>query len=150
MSLPEIIKDKNKVIAIIIRKNIKVNGIQFFSPKNYPFQVGFHNREKGILLKPHLHPLHNFFIKSSQEVLFVLTGKIRIDFYNNRKNFLKFKILGSDDSVLLVSGGHGVKFLQKSKIFEVKQGPYRGKKAAKIFIQPMRKPPPIRRGDEAV
>jgi len=51
MSLSEIVKDKNKVINVVIRKNIKVNGIEFSSSKNYSFQVSFHNREKGTLLK---------------------------------------------------------------------------------------------------
>jgi hypothetical protein len=134
MSVPEIVKHKNKIIAIIVRKNIKVKGVKFFTPDDYPFQIGFHNRPKNTFLKPHLHPAHNFFIKSSQEVLYILKGKIKVDLYSNDKKFIKYKILNGGDSILFVGGGHAVKFLKKSKIFEIKQGPYPGDKKAKIFI----------------
>ena len=134
MSAPEIIKNQSKIIAIIIRKNISINGVKFFTPHSYPFQIGFHNRPKDTFLKPHLHPIHNFFIKSSQEVLYVLTGKISVDLYSLNKNFIGQKILKGGDSILFVNGGHAIKFLKKSKIFEVKQGPYVGDKKAKIFI----------------
>ncbi|PIS09481.1 hypothetical protein COT75_01270 [Candidatus Beckwithbacteria bacterium CG10_big_fil_rev_8_21_14_0_10_34_10] len=130
----ETIKDKSKTIAVVIRKNIKVKGLKFFSSPNYPFQIGFHNREKNTVLKAHFHPGHNFFIKLSQEVLFILKGKIRVDLYNSKKKFLKSKILKGGDSIFFVAGGHGVKFLEKTKIYEVKQGPYLGDKKAKIFI----------------
>lgn len=130
----EVIQSKNKVIAIVVRKSTRVKGVKFFTPGDYPFQVGFHNRDKNTYLKPHIHPVHNFYIKSSQEVLYVLEGKIKVDLYSNKKKFISFKILKSGDSILLVSGGHGVKFLKKSKVFEVKQGPYVGDDKAKIFI----------------
>lgn len=134
MSSHEIVRFKKKVIAIIIRKNVKVEGIKFYSPQNYPFQIGFHNRPAQTVLKPHFHPPHNFFIKSNQEVLFILKGKIKISLYNQENKYLASKVLTTGDSILFVSGGHGVKFLQKSKIFEVKQGPYPGDKKAKVFI----------------
>lgn len=134
MSSPEIIKHQKKIIAIIIRKNIKVKGVKFFTPSDYPFQIGFHNRPKNVVLKPHLHPIHNFFIKSSQEVLYILDGQIKIDLYSDKKKVIQSVILNSGDGILFVSGGHGIKFLKDSKIFEVKQGPYVGDTLAKIFI----------------
>lgn len=134
MSLTKIVRFKKKVIAIIIRKNLKVDGIKFFSPKHYPFQIGFHNRPKKTILKPHFHPPHNFLIKSNQEVLFILQGKIKVNLYNNQKKLITQEILSTGDSILFVSGGHGITFLKKSKIFEVKQGPYIGDKKGKIFI----------------
>lgn len=130
----EIIRDKRKILAIIIRKKIKTQDVSFFSPKNFPLQIGFHNRPKNTFIKPHFHPPHNFFIKSNQEVLFVLSGKIKISLYNKQKKLIAQKILFSGDSILLANGGHAVKFLANSKIFEVKQGPYPGEKKAKIFF----------------
>ncbi len=136
MSSLDIVKSNKKTIAIIIRNNIAVKGVKFFSPKDYPFQIGFHNRPEKTVLKPHKHPAHNFFIKSSQEVLYILRGKIRVDLYDNgnKKKLLCRKTLKDGDSILFVSGGHGVTFLKDSKIFEVKQGPYVGDDKAKIFI----------------
>ena len=134
MSGLQVIKSNGKVIAIIIRKGINIKGVKFFTPPHYPFQIGFHNRKKNTYLKPHLHPVHNFYIKSSQEVLYILQGKVRINLYSDEKKFICYKILNSGDSVLLVNGGHGVKLLKDSKIFEVKQGPYVGDEKAKVFI----------------
>jgi len=134
MPKAEIVKSQNKVIAIIVKKKTKVKEIEFFTPRSYPFQIGLHHRKKGTVLKPHLHPLCCFYIKSSQEVLYVLEGKIKIELFGNNKKFLENKILKTGDSILFVSGGHGVKFLKNSRVFEVKQGPYRGKEKSKIFI----------------
>lgn len=134
MSLPEVVKKNSKVIAIVVRKNIKVKEVEFFSPKNYPFQIGFHDRPKNTYLKPHLHPLKNFYIKSAQEVLYVLEGKIKIDLYDEKKKLVGHKTLNSGDSILFVSGGHGIKFIKKSRVFEVKQGPFFGDKKAKTYI----------------
>lgn len=134
MSGAEIVKDKNQTIAIIVRKNIKIKGVRFFTPANYPFQIGFHHRPKDVILKPHRHPAHNYFIRSSQEVLYVLEGKIKVFLYNNKGKTAGNRILNGGDSVLFVSGGHGIKFLKKSKVFEVKQGPYPGDEKAKIYL----------------
>lgn len=134
MSSLETVKSGRLTIAIIIRSNIKIKGVKFFTPPSYPFQIGFHNRPKNIKLKPHLHPIHNFFIKSSQEVLYLLNGKIKVDLYDENKKFLVAKILKTGDSILFVGGGHGIKFLEASRIFEIKQGPYVGDVKAKIFI----------------
>lgn len=130
----EIIKKGKSVLAIIVRGDIKEKGVKFFTPHDYPFQIGFHNRKKGIILKPHYHPIQNFNIKSSQEVLYVLLGSIKVDLYGINNKIFKSIILQTGDSILFVSGGHGVKFLKNSKVFEVKQGPYFGDKKAKIFI----------------
>lgn len=134
MSLSEVVKKNNKVLAIVVRKNIKVKGVEFFTPKSYPFQIGFHDRPKDTYLKPHLHPLKNFYVKSTQEVLYVLEGKIKVDLYDDKKKLVNSKILNSGDSILFVSGGHGIKFLKKSRVFEVKQGPFFGDKKAKTYI----------------
>lgn len=134
MSSIETIKSGKLTIAIIIRNNLKVKGVKFFTPNNYPFQIGFHDRPKNTTLKPHLHPVHNFFIESSQEVLYLLEGKIKVDLYDENKRKFTTKVLKTGDSILFVNGGHGIKFLESSRIFEIKQGPYVGDVKAKIFI----------------
>lgn len=125
-----------KLIAIIFRKSIKVSNLKFFTDKKNPFQIGIHNRKKGIKLDPHFHKLEKpLIIKEIQEILFIQRGKIRIELYSSAMKLLSRKILKAGDNILLISGGHGVEFMEDSVIYEVKQGPYPGSKVAKIYFE---------------
>ena len=82
----DLIKYKKKLFAIIIKsRKIKKNGTNFISPKNFTHQVGFINRPKGHLIKPHTHKNFTRKINKTSEVLFVKSGIIRVDFYSNKK-----------------------------------------------------------------
>lgn len=123
------------LIAIIFRKNIKVEGVKFLTDETNPFQVGIHNRQKGVHLAPHVHRLDKpLIINSVQEILYIVEGKIRISLYSTNGKKIVTKILSSGDSILLVSGGHGLDFIENSRIFEIKQGPYPGSDHAKAFL----------------
>jgi len=124
-----------QLIAKIFRKNVKVSGVKFFTPLSNSFQVGIHQRPKGLKLSPHVHKLDQLLkIKTIQEILFVQEGKIKITFYTKKGKLITSKILGTSDSILLIAGGHGVEFLTDSRVFEVKQGPYPGSQNAKIYL----------------
>ena len=70
--------------------------------------------------------------------MFTKAGKIRLDFYDNNKNYLKSKILYFGVIILLTKGGHGFEMLEDSKIIEVKKGPYTEDKD-KIRFKPLEK-----------
>lgn len=133
-NLEKVIENK-KLIAIIIRKNIITDGVKFLTEETNTFQVGIHSRKKGTKLPPHIHKLEKpLTIKTIQEILYVVSGKVKVSLYGTNGKKLRSKILLSGDSILLVSGGHGVNFMEHSRIFEVKQGPYPGVTKAKAFI----------------
>lgn len=115
----------NKIIlAIILRSNYKARGIKFFTPNEFSQQLGYMNRPKGYKIIPHLHKEIHRNVKFTNEVLLIKTGKVRVDFYDEKKIYLKSKILKKGDVILLVTGGHGFEMLEKSEMIEVKQGPY--------------------------
>ncbi len=120
----EKIEVDKKVYAIIIRNNYKKEGIEFFTPDNYSQQLGYMKRPSGYEIKPHIHKKISKKIEFTQEVLFIKSGKLRVDFYNNEKQYLESKILIKGDVILLSEGGHGFKVIDECEIFEVKQGPY--------------------------
>tara|TARA_B100001113_G_C21025452_1_gene585527 strand:- start:527 stop:955 length:429 start_codon:yes stop_codon:yes gene_type:complete len=120
----EKIEVDKKVYAIIIRSNYKKEGIEFFTPDNYSQQLGYMKRPSGYEIKPHIHKKISKKIEFTQEVLFIKSGKLRVDFYNNEKQYLQSKILSKGDIILLSEGGHGFKVIDECEIFEVKQGPY--------------------------
>jgi hypothetical protein len=62
----------------------------------------------------------------TQEVLYIKKGKVRVDFYDNKKKYAFSSILNKGDVVLLADGGHGFKMIEDSEIIEIKQGPYCG------------------------
>lgn len=120
----ENIINNKKILAIILRSNYKTRGIKFFTPNEFSQQLGYMNRPKGYKIIPHLHKEIHRNVKFTNEVLLIKTGKVRVDFYDEKKIYLKSKILKKGDVILLVTGGHGFEMLEKSEMIEVKQGPY--------------------------
>ena len=115
-----------ELLSIIIRSNYEQNGIKFFTPNDFSQQLGYMKREKGYVIDPHIHrPVHRE-VHFTKEVLFIKTGKVRVDFYDDLQNYLESRILLKGDVILLAKGGHGFTMLDKSEIIEVKQGPYLG------------------------
>ena len=122
----ESIKHLGRQIAIIIRNSFYSDGIEFFTPDDYSQQLGYMNRPKDYVIPPHVHnsvPREVYFTK---EVLFIKSGKLRVDFYDDDQNYLESRILERGDVILLAFGGHGFQMLETTEIIEVKQGPYAG------------------------
>ena len=72
---------KKKLIAIILRKNFKTSGIKFFTPTNSFQQLGYMNRKKNYIINPHRHNNVLKRVTITQEVLFIKSGKLRVDLY---------------------------------------------------------------------
>ena len=133
-SVERIYRDQ-KLIAIIFRKNLKVNELEFFTDDKNPFQLGAHNRKRGVKLAPHVHKLKKpITVNTLQEWLFVTRGKILITIYTPKGHIINKKTLSTGDSILLMEEGHGVDFLEDSIIFEIKQGPFINTVHSKIFL----------------
>ncbi len=119
---------ENLLLAIIIRSDYTKEGIEFFTNDNDSQQLGYMNRPEGYVIAPHRHNLVAREVHLTQEVLFVRSGKVRVDFYDNEQNYIKSAVLTKGDVILLSDGGHGFKMLEQSEMIEVKQGPYCGER----------------------
>ena len=82
------------------------------------------NRPQGYVILPHVHDPVPREVQYTQEVLFIKSGKVLVDFYDKDRNYFESRILYQGDVILLAFGGHGFKMLEPSEIIEVKQGPY--------------------------
>lgn len=122
----ESIRCCGKELALILRHNFTKDGIEFFTPNTYSQQLGYMNRPKGYVIPPHVHNPVSREVQFTKEVLFIKSGKVRVDFYDDDQNYLESRILSRGDVVLLAFGGHGFEMLEASEIIEVKQGPYAG------------------------
>jgi mannose-6-phosphate isomerase-like protein (cupin superfamily) len=116
----------NKILSIIIRADYEKDGLEFFTPDHFSQQLAYMNRPSGYEIPPHVHNEVQREVVATKEVLFIKSGKVQVDFYNDEKDYLESRILYKGDVILLAFGGHGFKMLENSEIIEVKQGPYLG------------------------
>ena len=84
------------------------------------------NRPKGYAIPPHVHNPVVREVQYTKEVLFIKSGRVRVDFYTDSQDYLESTILEKGDVILLAYGGHGFEMLETSEVLEVKQGPYAG------------------------
>ena len=116
---------KKKLMALIVRgKYRKKKGITFFTPNESTQQFGYMKHKKEYIIKPHLHKKRMTKIYYTTEVILILKGILRVDFYKQKKKYLFSKVLKDKDIIMLVSGGHGFKVLKNLEMLEIKQGPY--------------------------
>ena len=114
----------SKIIAIIIRSSFTKDGIEFFTPSDFSQQLGYMKRGKDYHIEPHIHNSLSREVMLTQEVLFIKSGKVRVDFYSDHQEYYESRVLDSGDIILLANSGHGIVTLEESEIIEVKQGPY--------------------------
>lgn len=115
-----------KELALIIRHTFHKEGIEFLTPSTYSQQIGYMNRPAGYVIAPHVHNPVPREVQFTKEVLFIKSGKLRVDFYADDQTYLESTILNAGDVILLAFGGHGFEMLEATEIIEVKQGPYAG------------------------
>lgn len=130
----EKIEENDKILAIILRGSYKAEGVSFITDRNNSFQVGMLSHKRGARIKPHMHKSLLRKISDTQEVLHIEQGAVEVEFYNENERYIGKRILNSDDTILLISGGHGFNMLEDARIIEIKQGPYDGKEKDKTIL----------------
>jgi mannose-6-phosphate isomerase-like protein (cupin superfamily) len=115
-----------KLLALILRADYQAEGIVFFTPGDFSQQLGYMRRPAGHVIPPHVHNEVLREVTLTNEVLFVRSGRVRVDFYDEERHYLESRVLASGDIILLARGGHGFEMLEPSEMVEVKQGPYSG------------------------
>lgn len=121
------IEHQGQVLALLLRAEFNKSGIHFLTPGNFSQQLGYMKRPEGYVIVPHDHNPVPRTIEWTQEVLFIKSGKVRLDLYApDSREYLESHVLNPGDVVLLAHGGHGLVMVEESEIIEVKQGPYAG------------------------
>ena len=121
----EKIYNKKKLYALIVRSSYKKkSGVNFFTDKSATQQFGYMNHKKNHIILPHRHNMRVSKILFTTEVIIIMEGILRVDFYDPKEKYLFSKKLYANDLIMLSNGGHGFKVLKDVKMIEVKQGPY--------------------------
>lgn len=126
-------------LALIIRRTFHKDGIEFFTPGSYSQQIGYMNRPAGYVIAPHVHTPVTREVHYTKEVLFIKSGRVRVDFYSEAQAYLESTVLEAGDVILLAYGGHGFEMLEPTEMIEVKQGPYAGDRDKTRFEPSARK-----------
>lgn len=122
----EYIKDKEHILAIIISHRFNEKGIHFFTPDEFSQQLAYMNHPAGKIIEPHYHNPVQRSVVYTQEVLVIKKGKLKVNFYDERQDFIEDRVLHEGDVILLSAGGHGFEVLEDLEMIEIKQGPYQG------------------------
>ncbi len=121
------------VCATLIRAHYKKSGIEFFTKPSDTLQLGYMNWQAGHKIQPHVHRPVPRDVEFTHEVLFVKSGKVRVEFYDEACKFSCSTILNAGDVILLTQCGHGFEMLEDCEMIEVKQGPYAGEQDKERF-----------------
>lgn len=130
----QLITHNNQILAIIIKADYSKDGVEFFTPNDFSQQLAFMKHPKGKVIDAHIHNIVSREVKYTKEVLVIRKGKLRVDFYDDERNYIESHIVSSGDIVLLAYGGHGFKCLDNVEMVEIKQGPYLGDKDKVRFV----------------
>lgn len=119
------IQDSNgNLIAQIVNVNEADGYKQFYTENEEDIQFGIFNLPNNEKIQKHYHPEQARKIKTTSEVLILLSGSMKVSLYDESQKHLKDITLNEGNVLITVSGGHGIEVLEDSKFIEIKQGPY--------------------------
>lgn len=137
-SLPSAIEHvahQGELFGIVIRAYLPHEGYNFVSDPDDSLQVGVNHYTRGDIVKPHYHLPVDRSLKNTLEVLHIDSGKCILTFYDHEQRAVHRSQLNEGDTVILMSGGHGLEILGNTRIVEIKQGPYLGREKDKAFFE---------------
>jgi len=123
----EIIQDKDKIIAIILRSGDFPEGLNFHNSNDDFVIVSTWNYPKGRKSSTHSHRIAERTTNLTQEMIYLKKGKVRAKFYSEDDKLLKEVILNEGDLIIILAGGHGFETLEdNTQVIEARNGPYLG------------------------
>lgn len=122
----EQIKDKNgNLLCIVYRDSDWVEGLNFITDNPLFIQVGSWWYQEGKKLAKHKHNLVPREANITQEMVYVKSGSMRADIFDQEMNLVTKLVLKNGDLAIMAFGGHGYQILEdNTKIIEAKNGPF--------------------------
>ncbi len=120
----KLIKDNNVIYAKIIKAGNNCSDISFFTEENDELQYGIINRKKDYKTGAHYHNHIKNKCRKIDEIIIILEGSARVDFYNDKGIYIKSTIIKTNDSIIIYKGGHNVVYQEDTKFYIIKPGNY--------------------------
>ena len=102
------------------------DGSEWFGEGHFPLQASRMVFRSGKEFKPHKHVLNPRLIKRTQEAFIVISGRMAVEIFNEKKEFIASFEAKAGDLILLYKGYHAVKILEDCVAYEIKAGQYDG------------------------
>lgn len=118
------IKDNDVLYAKIIRADYNPTETEFFTDEKDELQLGVMFYQKNHKTGAHYHNRLKSKTNQTDEIIFVQNGLIRIDFYNDKGEYIKSIEAKTGDTVILYKGGHNFVFEENTKLLSIKKGAY--------------------------
>ena len=132
--MKHVIKDEiGNTIAIVLSQYSLKPGIEFVRDPEDSLQLARMVKSENEEVPDHFHNAVERTIIGTGEVLFLERGVVSISIYDDSQELIEELILVSGEAIVLLRGGHGLKMLEDTIIYEVKQGPYLGKNDKTFF-----------------
>lgn len=126
MNVKEVKKD-NEVLARLVKAEDWNEGLGFYSKDEEVIQVGTWQYNSGKELMKHIHNEVERKIVRTNEVLYVVSGKVKAFIYDLEETMVEELIVDAGDTLILLDCGHGYEIMEDStKVIEIKNGPYLG------------------------
>ena len=117
------IEINGEIFALLVsNENISEN-TEWFGNQFESLQASRMKYSAGKIFRVHRHTLNPRTIKRTQESFVVISGRIAVDVYQN-KEFLGSLEAVPGEAIFIYRGGHGVRILEDSVIYEIKAGQY--------------------------
>lgn len=125
---------EGELLGVLISGSAAEDGFQLVGSNEDALQVGRNSRPAGYYARAHYHPPSApAKLAARQEMLHVLSGRIRVDLFTIGGGVGPSFEACAGDTVFL-RAGHAVTFIERSELLELKQGPYPGPAADKIWL----------------
>lgn len=122
----EHIEHEGQPLAFLIRKDYAPAKTEFLTPSEAFQQIGMIVYNGGQSITPHIHTPIERHVIGTPETLIVRSGRMEVTLYSADRQVVAVRELKAGDTILLISGGHGISMIEDTVLLEVKQGPYAG------------------------
>ena len=123
----------NTLIGQVYDLNL-AKGVSFPTSNEHAFQFGFGLIDEDKVLVPHIHKRVERTVQTTSEFLYVINGLMTIEIYSEDEEHVETVTLNDNQALLQHVGGHKISFQKGTRYFEIKQGPYYGRKFDKYNI----------------
>lgn len=124
-----------KPLHILFRKSEIVETRTDISREDEYLQVSAYSPSKGTAYRPHIHLPITRTTEITQECWIVISGSVKVTYYDKNKNIIHTDTLGPGDCTITFRGGHTYEILEDDTVvYEIKTGPYFGQTVDKEFI----------------
>jgi hypothetical protein len=120
--------------AIVLRSVPDIQGCRFVTSDDASLQLGVQVHHSGYAEVAHYHPRVLRQIESLHQVVHIISGCVRFEFFRNDGILLGAVVVGPGETLLLTEHGHRMIVLEDAQAVTVKQGPFLGDSCDKKSI----------------